>query len=265
MTSVTTAGYLRYPHLHGDLLAFAAGGDVWLAPADGGRAWPFTVDGAGASYPRFSPDGTRLAWTSSRDGEPEVYVAGTDGGDPARLTFWGEGGATVSGWTPEGEVLAVSAAGRPNYIPWAYAVRPGDAPRPLPFGPVTDLAQDGTATALVTGRMNREPAFWKRYRGGTAGRLWMAVAGGPFARVQAGLDGQLTSPMLVGGRLAFISDHEGTGNVYSCALDGTGLWRHTDHDGPRSTTASRSIWRFPMAPARTWSRWRTRRRRRSAR
>ena len=37
--------------------------------------------------------------------------------------------------------------------------------------------------------------------------------------------------MLIGGRLFFLSDHEGTGNIYSCALDGTGLRRHTDHDG----------------------------------
>ena len=37
--------------------------------------------------------------------------------------------------------------------------------------------------------------------------------------------------MIIGGRLVFLSDHEGTGNIYSAALDGTGLRRHTDHDG----------------------------------
>ena len=88
MASVSSAGYLRYPHVHGDLLAFVAGDDVWLAPVSGGRAWPLTADSAPVRYPRFSPDGTKIAWTSSRDGGPEVYLAGADGSDPARLTYW---------------------------------------------------------------------------------------------------------------------------------------------------------------------------------
>jgi tricorn protease len=239
MTTMTSAGYLRYPHIHGDLLAFVAGDEVWLAPVGGGRAWPLTADGAPVGYPRFSPDGTKIAWTSSRDSGPEVYLAGTDGGDPVRLSYWGDRATEVSGWTPAGEVLAVSAAGQPTRVPWAYAIRPGDAPRRLPFGPVTDLAQEGTATALLTGRFDREPASWKRYRGGTAGRFWVTAAEGrPFTRILADLPGQFASPMLVGGRLAFISDHEGTGNVYSCALDGTDLYRHTDHDGPYARNAS---------------------------
>ena len=80
--------------------------------------------------------------------------------------------------------------------------------------------------------MGGDPAYWKRYRGGTAGKLWTASADDPlFTRVLAGLNGQLASPMLIGGRLFFLSDHEGTGNIYSCALDGTSIARHTDHDG----------------------------------
>jgi tricorn protease len=239
MTNMTSAGYLRYPHIHGDLLAFVAGDDVWLAPAGGGRAWPLTADGAPVSYPRFSPDGTRIAWTSSRDGGPEVYLAGADGSNPARLTYWGDGGTEVSGWTPAGEVLAASPVGQPTHVPSAYAISPGGAPRRLPFGQVTDLAQEGTATALLTGRFDREPASWKRYRGGTAGRIWVATAEGqPFTRILADLPGQFASPMLIGGRLAFISDYEGTGNIYSCALDGTELLRHTDHDGLYARNAS---------------------------
>jgi len=229
-----TSGYLRYPHIHGDLLTFVAGDDVWLAPAAGGRAWRLSADDAPVSYPRFSRDGTQVAWGSERDGSPEVYVAGTEGSAAARLTYWGDPQTRVTGWTAQGEVLAVSAAGQPaSKYRRAYAVPvQGAPPRLLPFGPVNDLAIEDTGTALLTGSVAGEPAFWKRYRGGRAGRLWTASADDPlFTRVLADLGSQLAAPMLIGGRLFFLSDHEDTGNVYSCALDGTGIRRHTDHDG----------------------------------
>src|SRR6478752_2587269 len=163
MKCVTSSGYLRYPHIHGDLLVFVSENDVWLAPAEGGRAWRLSGDSAQVSYPRFSREGARIAWTS-----------------------WSDARTRVTGWTRAGEVLAVSATGQPEtYLTWAYAIPlEGAPPRRLPFGPVTDLALEETGTALLTGRLNTEPAFWKRYRGGTRGRLWTATGTDPlFTRV----------------------------------------------------------------------------------
>ena len=48
---MTSAGYLRFPHVHGDLVTFTADDDVWLAPLAGGRAWRVTSDRAPVSYP----------------------------------------------------------------------------------------------------------------------------------------------------------------------------------------------------------------------
>ena len=229
-----SSGYLRYPHIHGDLLTFAAGDDVWLAPAAGGRGWRLSADDVPVSYPRFSRDGTRVAWTSSRDGNPEVYCAEVDGSTAARLTYWGDPQTRVTGWTAAGEVLAVTAANQPAAkYRRAYALpADGTPPRLLPFGTVTDVAIEEVGTALLTGSVVGEPAFWKRYRGGRTGKLWTATAEDPlFTRVLADLDGQLASPMLIGGRLFFLFDHEGTGNIYSCGLDGSDVTRHTDHEG----------------------------------
>ncbi|HEY3877162.1 MAG TPA: peptidase S41, partial [Trebonia sp.] len=179
-----TTGYLRFPHLHDDLLAFVAHDDVWLAPADGGRAWRLTYDGGRASHPRFSPDGAMVAWTSRRDGDPEVYTGTADGGPATRRTYWGDARTRVTGWTDAGEVLAISAAGQPfDHLTSAYAVPLSDPDRRLPFGQVDDLALTGEATVLLTAQRG-EPAYWKRYRGGTAGRLWVASAADPlFTRI----------------------------------------------------------------------------------
>ena len=248
-----SSGYLRYPHIRGDLLTFTAGDDVWLAPAAGGRAWRLSADDVPVSYPRFSRDGSRVAWTSWRDGNPEVYSAEADGSAAARLTYWGDPQTRVTGWTTAGEVLALTAANQPAAkYRRAYAV-PGDGtpPRLLPFGAVSDVAIEEAGTALLTGSVVGEPAFWKRYRGGRAGKLWTATAGDPlFTRVLADLDGQLASPMIIGGRLFFLSDHEGTGNIYSCALDGSDVYAGTPittacTPGTRPPTGSGSCTTWP--------------------
>ncbi|MER6830509.1 S41 family peptidase [Streptosporangium sp. NPDC000563] len=226
--------YLRFPHISHETLTFVADDDVWAAPADGGRAWRLSLDRAPASHPRLSPGGTRVAWTGVRDGAPEVYLADLESGSAERLTYWGDARTRTRGWTPDGEVLAISATGQPFASQtWAYALGEGRVER-LPYGPVNDLSMaGGTAgdtVALLAGGLPRDPAVWKRYRGGTAGRLWVRRGDGDFTRILTDLNGHLASPMLVGGRLVFLSDHEGIGNLYSCDLDGGGLRRHTDHE-----------------------------------
>jgi tricorn protease len=233
--------YLRFPHLHGDTVVCTAEDDVWTAPLSGGRAYRLTADDVPVAQPRLSPDGTQVAWTSWRDGAAEVYVTALDGGGVRRLTYWADSRARTAGWTPEGEVLAVSAAGQASgRRSWAYAIPPaGGTPRRLDLGPVSEVALggDGGPAVVVTSVLSRDMASWKRYRGGTAGKLWWdADRSGEFVRLAADLDGQLSSPMIVGSgaamRIAFLSDHEGWANLYSLGADGTGLRRHTDHGGP---------------------------------
>ncbi|WP_128376745.1 S41 family peptidase [Streptomyces cavernae] len=237
MTQSASVGYLRFPHLHGDLVAFTAEDDVWVAPLDGGRAWRVSADDVPVQHPRFSPDGTHIAWTSTRDGAPEVHLAPVEGGPSRRLTYWGSSRTQVRGWTPDGQVLAVSAVGQASLRrSWAQSVPLDGGPaKLLPYGPVGDVAF-GPATVLLSAPMGREAAWWKRYRGGTAGKLWIDRAeqgaeAGEFERLHQDLDGNLEYPSWAGDRIVFLSDHEGVGAVYSSLADGSELRRHTGLEG----------------------------------
>ncbi|MGW6907564.1 S41 family peptidase [Streptomyces sp. NPDC054940] len=227
------SSYLRYPHPHGDLVAFTAEDDVWLAPLDGGRAWRVSADNVPVTLPRISPDGTTVAWTSTRDGAPEVHVAPIDGGPSRRLTHWGSGQTRVRGWTPDGRVLAITTHGQAgSRRSWAHTVPLDGGPATsLPYGPVGDVAY-GPHLVLASAPMGLEAARWKRYRGGTAGKLWIDPDGtGDFVRLHEELDGNIEYPVWVGERIAFLSDHEGVGAVYSSLPDGSDLRRHTPLDG----------------------------------
>ncbi|BDH03320.1 S41 family peptidase [Streptomyces seoulensis] len=229
--------YLRLPHISDDLLCFVAEDDLWLAPLDEpGRPWRLTADRTKAGHPRFSPDGRQIAFTSWRSLVPEIHVVDVAGGPARQLTYWGSADTQVCGWTPpdqhgNSDILAVASHGQPfSYFTWAHKVRTdGDPGGRLPWGPVGDIQVADVAgehrTLLLTGTPPHEPASWKRYRGGAMGRLWLQGQ-----RLLEDIDGQLSSPMFVAGRVAFLSDHEGIGNLYSVAPDGTDLRRHTDHD-----------------------------------
>ncbi|MGK4583363.1 S41 family peptidase [Kitasatospora sp. HPMI-4] len=232
MTDVqsTSAGaYLRHPHLHGDLVTFVAEDDIWIAPITGGRAWRLTADQTPVSHPRFSPDGRHIAWTSTRDGAPEIHVAPTAGGPARRLTYWGSAQTLLRGWTEDGRPVAITSAGQATLRrTWAFAIPlDGGEPVRLPYGPIGGLAfEPGGERVLLTSSSNREPAWWKRYRGGRAGKLW--IGGREFARVHEDLDGNIDSPLWAGGRIAFLSDHEGVAQLYSSLPDGGDLSRHGD-------------------------------------
>ncbi|NYE94013.1 tricorn protease [Psychromicrobium silvestre] len=230
--------YLRYPHLHGELLTFVAEDDVWLAPLSGGRAWRISSLGLPAKNPRFSPDGSRLAWTVTQGTAPEVVSASVDGGDVERLTWFGHLSTKLRGFNPDGTALVVSAFEQPeSRHTFGYAVSLVDGSRTsLPYGPVDSVvygpAVGDEKPVLVSSVYSREPAWWKRYRGGTSGKLWLDRDGsGDFSRLVPELDGNLVDPMWIGDRIAFLSDHEGYGNLYSVDSSGKSLRRHTDHEG----------------------------------
>lgn len=232
------AAYLRQPTVHGDSVVFVSDDDLWRAPTEGGVATRLTAGLSEPATPCLSPCGRWLAYAGRDEAHSEVWLMPACGGAARRLTWLGSDLA-VRGWTPEGHIVFCSNHGQPFFRNWhAFTLDPADGlPVRVPLGQINHLAY-GPGGRLLIGRNTADPARWKRYRGGTAGHLWVQAEPSGFSggdssgeafRRMSELKGNLSSPMWLGGRVHFLSDHEGIANLYSCNADGSDLRRHTDH------------------------------------
>jgi tricorn protease len=236
-----TSGYYRFPTIQADTVVFVCEDDLWSVPASGGIARRLTSDVGEVTRPLLSPDGELLAYAGREEGHSELYVMPAVGGPAQRLTFMGSSLCQPVAWTAERQVLFASNAEhwyhRFTYLYSLPAVSEtqGVLPRRLDYGPARSIAF-GPQGGVLLGRNTEDPARWKRYRGGTTGHFWIDLEGRGEFQPFLKLPGNLTSPMWLpqpgepAGRIYFISDHEGIGNLYSCRPSGEDVRRHTDHE-----------------------------------
>ncbi|MDQ6931335.1 MAG: PDZ domain-containing protein [Candidatus Eremiobacteraeota bacterium] len=222
-------GYYRYPTIAGDRIVFVCEGDLWAVPAGGGEASRLTVTPGQCSTPRLSPDGKWIAFFADDEGHQELYVMPAGGGPPQRMTHFGATMGAVSTWSADSRTIYFTS----NRNAWyeretrGFEIARDGQARELGIGHFKSMSV-GPKTAFVIGRNSDDCARWKRYRGGTAGDLWIDAHGtGTFERLIS-LNGNPVWPMWVGGRIYFVDDHEGIGNLYSCLTDGSDLRRHTN-------------------------------------
>ena len=160
---------MRQPTIHGETVVFAHGGDLWSAPVAGGTAVRLTVDDGDEELPRFSPDGSLIAFTAEYDGNADVYVMSPEGGGITRVT-WHPGYDRVAGWHPvSGKILFSSTRQGWPPVRRLYAVAPdGSGLEELPLHEAAwgSVSPDGRWLAYTP--VAREHRTWKRYQGGLA-------------------------------------------------------------------------------------------------
>ena len=79
--------------------------DIWLLPVRGGEPMRLTTSDGADFHPRWSPDGGRIAFVSTRDGAPQIYTISMSGGEAVRLTDLSTG-AHDPVWSPDGARIA---------------------------------------------------------------------------------------------------------------------------------------------------------------
>ncbi len=218
---------LRFPDIHGDVVVFSYGGDLWRANAAGGTAARLTAHPGVELFGRFSPDGRWIAFTGQYDGDEQVYVIPAAGGEPRQLTFYPARGPLaprggydnqVMGWTPDGRAVLVRSfmdadGGRTETALYTVPLEGGlPVMLPMPTAGAGDFSPDGRR--VVYSPLFRDFRTWKRYQGGWAQDLYVfdlarhtlePVA--PSARTER-------DPMWIGDAVFFVSDRTGTLNLF---------------------------------------------------
>ena len=233
---------LRFPDIHGDRVVFSYAGDLWLASTDGGLAARLTAHPGLELFPRFSPDGSRIAFTGQYDGDEQVYVIPASGGVPRQLTYYPARGPLAPRWGYDNQVYDWSPDGRAVlFRSLRYSTDLSDSrlflasadgglpvPLPMPESGAGDLSPDGTR--VVYSPLFRDFRTWKRYEGGWAQELYI------FDRETHVVERVTThrradrDPMWIGNAIYFTSDRDGTLNLYSYDLASRETTQLTDSD-----------------------------------
>jgi len=91
----------------GRTIAFDLLGDIYVVPIDGGNATAINSGLAWSMQPRFSPDGSEIAFTSDAGGGDNIWIMSADGSDPRQLTEEDFRLLNNPTWSPDGDYVAV--------------------------------------------------------------------------------------------------------------------------------------------------------------
>ncbi len=216
---------LRNPDLSTSHIAFSHGADIWVANKDGSDVVRITSTAAVENHPKISPDGRWVAFSSNRSGSSSVYVASVEGGDATRLT-WHPSASTVRGWTPDGKnvLFASSRDSAPTSFDrlWTVAVTGGPSEM-LNHQWATNGSFSADASKIVVDRMSRWDDEFRDYRGGQNTPLVILDLSDQSETMIPSESTTEITPLWMGSEIFFLSDRDGTSNVWAYATEGGAL------------------------------------------
>ena len=225
-------GYYRHPDIHNNTVIFNAEGDLWTVPLSGGLARRLTTHPEMEAYPSISPDGKTVAFSASYEGPTEVYTMPVQGGLTTRWTYESDP-STVETWTPDGKVVYSTRAY--NKVPddQLVTINPGSkAKSVIPLYQASEATFTADSKTVFFVRPADHNNVTKRYQGGTARQIWKFTEGDAEAiKLTRDHAGESHHPMWFNDRVYFITDRDGTMNIWSMAGDGSDLQQHTRHTG----------------------------------
>jgi len=223
------ARLLRFPAVYGSQIVFSYAGDLYSVSTTGGEARKLTTHKGYEMFPHFSPDGKYIAFTAQYDGNTEVYVMLSDGGEPKRLTYTATLGRDdisdrmgpnniVTSWTNDSKKIIFRSRKQSwnDFIGQLFQVSVDGGMSeqlPLPSGGFNSFSADGKKFAF--NRVMREFRTWKYYKGGMADDVWIYDFDSKKTENITNNISQDMFPMWVNNEIYFCSDRDRTMNIFA--------------------------------------------------
>lgn len=204
------ARMMQYPAVSARQIAFVYAGDIWIVPKTGGVAVRLSSPRGEETFPRFSPDGSLIAYSANYDGNTDLYVVSSSGGLPRRITYHGAPDR-VLGWYPDGKHILfastrTSEKDRFNQL-FKISIDGGPAEKlPVPYGEFGAISPDGKWLAYIP--ISVDFRTWKRYRGGMNPDIWLFNLETYEAKNLTKNVAADSQPMWHGDTLYFLSDRD---------------------------------------------------------
>jgi Tol biopolymer transport system component len=139
--------------------------DIWLLDAADGSATRFTTDPGWDAFPTWSPDGSRIIFTSNRSGVYDLYQKASSGAGSEVLLYQSKEGKGPNSWSPDGRFLIYYSLGQPTHLKLlAVDGAPDRQPSPLV----------DPQFSSVTGRFSPD-GRWIAYSGNESGKNEVSV------------------------------------------------------------------------------------------
>jgi tricorn protease len=210
---------LTDPAVSANAIAFAYANDLWVANLDGTNVRRLTSHPGVESGPKFSPDGSMIAFTGRYDGNTDVFIVPTAGGVPKRLTYHPNNDIAL-GFIPDGSAVLFSSPREVytrRYLQlFTVPVSGGAVTKlPIPNGAKATYSPDGKK--IVYQPIGDAFLQWKHYRGGQNARLLIFDTTSYAVEQIPQPAGRCndTDPMWIGDKIYFRSDRAGEFNLFA--------------------------------------------------
>jgi tricorn protease len=210
---------LTDPAVSANAIAFAYANDLWVANLDGTNVRRLTSHPGVESGPKFSPDGSMIAFTGRYDGNTDVFVVPTAGGVPKRLTYHPNNDVAL-GFTPDGSAVLFSSPREVytrRYLQLFTVPVVGGAVTKLPIPNGTKATYSPDGKKIVYQPIGDAFLQWKHYRGGQNARLLIFDTTSYAVEQIPQPAGRCndTDPMWIGDKIYFRSDRAGEFNLFA--------------------------------------------------